>query len=316
MYADPVTDAVLEEAADSVAKAMTPKPGGRSPKRNWIENTEPDGKGHLPPYVQHIYQAIEKRGVPRSKAIQIALGKVEKWSKGIGNVDAGTRAAARIAWAQWQALKAKNRALAEAERPVALAEAEQLAAADAITELLVEAAAKRRHGGALFGMGNAVYDVAKMHELAQGKPTVEVDPGQFAHAFGEVRIDHQYALKTNLGKPVLLAARPGGGSALVDGWHRAYKGHAQRKKLRGHVLSAQELESCRVTEARRADDGIVVPEPGDRVRILPAGRRGAAGQADNLSVDVHCDDGRTVNVPVDQLVAEAARGSADPGPFA
>ncbi len=302
------------EAADSVAKAMTPKPGGRSPKRNWIENTSADGKGQLPPYVQHLYQAIEKRGVPRSKAIAIALSRVKKWAAGGAGIDAGTQAAAKIALAQWTALKAKNAALAEAEQVVVLNEAEQVAAATAVAIVLLEG--KRRAGGALFGMGNAVYDVEKMHELAQGKPLVDVDPGQFAHAFGEVRIDHQYALKTNVKKPVLLAARPGGGSALVDGWHRMYKGHATNTKLRGYVLSAQELESCRVTEARRVDDDIVVPEPGDRVRVQPGGATGVAGEVDNLSVDVRLDDGRRVNMPVDQVVCESARGSADPGPFA
>jgi peptidoglycan hydrolase-like protein with peptidoglycan-binding domain len=111
----------IEEAAGSLMKASTHKHGlekkkGRSD--NWVERTGPGGGGgQLPAYIQHIALAIRKKGKSTSRAIAIAIGTVKRWARGGGNVDANTRAAAAKALAEWEAMKAKNKAkkVAEAE---------------------------------------------------------------------------------------------------------------------------------------------------------------------------------------------------------
>ncbi|MGW1676025.1 hypothetical protein [Saccharopolyspora sp. NPDC002376] len=65
----------------------------------------------LPPYVQNIaHSLMRKRGLPKSQAIQMALGAVERWKDGGGDVSPEVRAAAAKAWAQWEASKAKAKA--------------------------------------------------------------------------------------------------------------------------------------------------------------------------------------------------------------
>lgn len=89
------------------ALATTPHPLGR-----------PGGPGlfhdkalQLPPYIQNIAHALmRERGMTKSRAIQIALGKVEDWKDGKGNVSAEVRAASAAAWAQWLAARATARA--------------------------------------------------------------------------------------------------------------------------------------------------------------------------------------------------------------
>lgn len=98
-------DPVLREAADSMAKASTPEPFSTSKTSNWVARG-----GGLPPYIQHIAHAIERDGKDRSKAIAIAIGTVKRWALGGGNVDAGTKAAAAKALAQWEKLKAGAKA--------------------------------------------------------------------------------------------------------------------------------------------------------------------------------------------------------------
>lgn len=108
----------LTEAPDSMRKASTHKKGlekKKGPSDNWVEKTGPGGKrGQLPAYIQHIALAVrKKRGMGTSQAIAIAIGTVKRWARGGGNVDANTRAAARKAVAEWEALKAKAKAKAE-----------------------------------------------------------------------------------------------------------------------------------------------------------------------------------------------------------
>lgn len=96
---------VLDEAADSMVKATVHEPIGK-----------PGGPGlwkhkglQLPAYIQHIANDIhEKRGKTTSEAIAIAIGAVKRWAAGGGNVDAGTKAAAKKALAEWTALKASH----------------------------------------------------------------------------------------------------------------------------------------------------------------------------------------------------------------
>lgn len=66
----------------------------------------------LPAYIQHIANDLrEKRGMSESRAIATAIAAVKRWAAGGGNVDAETRAAARKAVAEWEALKAKAKGL-------------------------------------------------------------------------------------------------------------------------------------------------------------------------------------------------------------
>lgn len=64
----------------------------------------------LPAYIQNIARALIRQGKPKSQAIQLALGAVERWKNGGDNVSPEVRAAAATAWAQWEAAKAKARA--------------------------------------------------------------------------------------------------------------------------------------------------------------------------------------------------------------
>jgi hypothetical protein len=72
-------------------------------KDNWIEAVG----GELPEYICEIGRAVMRSGHSRSNAIQIAVGTVKRWAKGVGNVNADTRAKAAAAVVQWEALKAK-----------------------------------------------------------------------------------------------------------------------------------------------------------------------------------------------------------------
>lgn len=102
----------LGEAADSMRKASEHEPVGK-----------PGGPGlwrkkglQLPAYIQHIANDLrEKRGMSTGHAIATAINAVKRWAKGGGKVDAGTKAAAIKALAEWEALKLRHSALQEAE---------------------------------------------------------------------------------------------------------------------------------------------------------------------------------------------------------
>ena len=94
-------------AADSLAKASTPEPVG--PGELWHKK---DKSIHLPFYVQHIANALITSGHSESEAIQMAIGIIKRWaagstSGGEHHIDAGTKAAARKALAEWEELKAR-----------------------------------------------------------------------------------------------------------------------------------------------------------------------------------------------------------------
>lgn len=73
---------------------------------NWIERAG----GELPDYISRIALALIRAGKPKSQAIQIAISRAKAWSRGEGGVNADTRAKASAALAEWEALKAKNKA--------------------------------------------------------------------------------------------------------------------------------------------------------------------------------------------------------------
>jgi hypothetical protein len=86
----------------------------RSPRKNWVENS-----GGLPPYVREVARSIHnKRGVPLSRAISLAIGVMKRWAAGGGDVTAQTRAKAAKAVAQWEALKGRNKARSKTSHSV------------------------------------------------------------------------------------------------------------------------------------------------------------------------------------------------------
>lgn len=114
----------LSEAKDSLAKASTPEPFSRSRTSNWVAR-----RGGLPPYVQHIaHDIMEKRGMPESRAISIAIGVVKNPP---ASWDANAKAAAAKAAAEWEAKKGsaggKGGKLHASEEPVAPSLADRVA---------------------------------------------------------------------------------------------------------------------------------------------------------------------------------------------
>ena len=105
-----LSKAVLREAKDSLVKASTPKPFSTSKTSNWVARG-----GGLPSYIQHVAHALVKRGKSESAAIGMAIGIVRRWARGGGKVDSNTRAAAAKAIAEWEALKARNKAKSAAK---------------------------------------------------------------------------------------------------------------------------------------------------------------------------------------------------------
>lgn len=95
------SEAELIQLASSSA-SLASVPG----KNNWIEHAG----GNLPPYVRKLARGIMKSGKTKSQAIAIAIGRIKTWARGGGDVSAATRAKAVKALAQWNALKAKNKA--------------------------------------------------------------------------------------------------------------------------------------------------------------------------------------------------------------
>lgn len=76
-----------------------------SPKTNWVERS-----GGLPNYICKIAKAVMRSGKSKSSAIAIAVSRTKTWAAGGGGVDADTKAKAAKALAEWNALKAKNKA--------------------------------------------------------------------------------------------------------------------------------------------------------------------------------------------------------------
>ena len=72
----------------------------RSPKKNWVEK-----RGGLPKYIERVAKQMEAKGYPRSRAIRLAIGIIERWAVGKGGVGKDIQAQAAKALAQWEALK-------------------------------------------------------------------------------------------------------------------------------------------------------------------------------------------------------------------
>lgn len=75
-------------------------------KDSWVERV-----GGLPKYIDEIARSIKaKRGTTTSQAIQLAIGAVQRWARGGGDVNADTRAKAVKAVAEWNIKKARSKA--------------------------------------------------------------------------------------------------------------------------------------------------------------------------------------------------------------
>ena len=73
-----------------------------SPRKNWVEI-----EGGLPKYIERVALGIMKgSGLPRERAIPIAISRIKVWATGKG-VNADTQARAIKALAEWEKLKAK-----------------------------------------------------------------------------------------------------------------------------------------------------------------------------------------------------------------
>jgi hypothetical protein len=79
----------------------------RSPRANWVEN-----RGGLPDYIDRIAVHLNEKGMPISQAIAVAINAVKKACAtgdlnfpGMQNENAGSRAEACAAVAQWEAMK-------------------------------------------------------------------------------------------------------------------------------------------------------------------------------------------------------------------
>jgi hypothetical protein len=73
--------------------------------------------GGFDPYLRAIINALKRSGHSESAAVQLAIGIVQRWARGEGNVSAATRARAAASLAHWEALKAKAHALSTVQGP-------------------------------------------------------------------------------------------------------------------------------------------------------------------------------------------------------
>lgn len=108
MSYDPADTDLVIFLARAGGCSLATSPGN---KDNWIERAGPGGKGgKLPNYICKIAKGVMKSGKSKSQALSIAVSRVKAWAAGGDDVNADTRAKAAKAVAQWEALKAKNKA--------------------------------------------------------------------------------------------------------------------------------------------------------------------------------------------------------------
>jgi hypothetical protein len=84
-----------------------------SPKKNWVEE-----EGGLPDFIERVAIHLIGKGMPRARAIATAISTCKKWCatgevhqwQGTQIINAGSRAQACAAVAQWEKMKASARA--------------------------------------------------------------------------------------------------------------------------------------------------------------------------------------------------------------
>lgn len=94
----------MGEAIDLLVVKLAKGKLDRSPKHNWVEDA-----GGLPPFIEDMASHIHDKGKDISTAIAIAVSQTKKLAA------KGNRRAAQ-ALAQWEALKAKNKAKTAAKK--------------------------------------------------------------------------------------------------------------------------------------------------------------------------------------------------------
>lgn len=99
----------LSESAQTAALSVTHAPIGKG-GTNWITKSKPGNTGQLPAYIQNVRNAIMRDGTDEGRAHAIAIGRVEDWAAGKGNVSAEVKAAAAKAVAELKAMGAKSKA--------------------------------------------------------------------------------------------------------------------------------------------------------------------------------------------------------------
>lgn len=70
--------------------------------KNWVTKV-----GGLPLYIRAIAHALRRSGHSQSESIQLAVGTVQRWARGGGNVTGPTRARAAAALAEWERKRAE-----------------------------------------------------------------------------------------------------------------------------------------------------------------------------------------------------------------
>ena len=162
----------------------------RSPKKNWVENS-----GGLPPYIRKIARAIhQKRGIPLSRAIPMAIGKIKDWAGGGDDVTAKTRAKAAAALAKWTALKAK----AGAKRVALTDDTLVFSSVHPAKEILLERAYDYARGeGRIVEYGDDSIVVEKIDELTDERILESLEYVEY-DGEGEYEADYLF------GDPVLL----------------------------------------------------------------------------------------------------------------
>lgn len=81
-------------------------PFSASKTSNWVARV-----GGLPLYIRAIAKALRRTGHDESQSIQLAVGTVQRWARGEGNVTPETRARATAALAEWEQKKAQAHSL-------------------------------------------------------------------------------------------------------------------------------------------------------------------------------------------------------------
>jgi hypothetical protein len=100
----------LQESKLTPVLSVKHAPIGRGGE-NWITRSEPGNQGQLPAYVQNVRNAIMRSGHDEGSATAIAIGRIRDWAEGKGGVTAVVKAAAAKAIAEFEALRAKSRAV-------------------------------------------------------------------------------------------------------------------------------------------------------------------------------------------------------------
>lgn len=103
-------------------KATVITPGGRvgndrstgssSNGQNWVERTS---SGHLPRYIRIVRNGLMKDGKSEGQATALAVAAIKRWAHGGGNVSPKVQAAAAVALAEWEKMKAEKSDAADLE---------------------------------------------------------------------------------------------------------------------------------------------------------------------------------------------------------